>query len=119
MTNKLIIAFMILSILGSAGGYITHVIAENARLETNNKQLENNLETISEQWWIEREKLVARDKAYRETEVKHNEEVDILQKAIDAAIAAGDKCVNAIVPDQLRHYTGPRLVVPATDTDLN
>ena len=115
MTNKLIIAFIVLSLLGSAGGYITHIIAENARLESNNSQLETNLDTISKQWWAEREKLVAREKAYRETEVKHNEEVDTLQKSINEAIAAGDKCVNALVPDQLRHYTGPRLVVPTTD----
>ncbi len=117
MTNKLIIAFIVLSLLGSAGSYITHIIAENARLETNNSQLESNLQTVSEQWWKEREKLVARDKAYRETEVKHNEEVNTLQKSIDDAIEAGDKCVNALVPDQLRHYSGPHLVVPATDTD--
>ena len=106
MVNKLIIAFIILSVLGSAGGYITHIIAENARLEF-------NITTISNQWSAERKKLAAREKSYNEAEIKYNDEVTALQKSINQAAVSGDKCVNALVPDGLHHYTNSRRVVPS------
>lgn len=105
MQTKLIMAFVVMSLLAAAGGFIKHTIAENERLVLASEQWQGNYNELDKMWKAERVKLKQRDVAHTLAETEHDNEVQTLGAVIKRLQAGGDQCVGAPVPEQLRHYS--------------